>query len=692
MRINDVADYAVEGRVAVITVDSPPVNALSAPVRAGVADGVARAVADPAVAAIVLICTGRTFFAGADITEFGKPPISPSLRDLQDIVEASPKPVVAALHGTALGGGLELALVAHWRVADPAAKAGLPEVKLGLLPGAGGTQRLPRLVGVETALEMIAGGEPISARAALELGLIDEIVSEGPLRAGAVAFAERAVAGGRTLCRVRDLDDRLAEARDRPEVFDAFRKAHARRFRGFLAPEHAIRAVEAAVALPFDEGLRRERELFEALLADSQSAALRHVFFAERQAAKVTGAAVDGPTLPIAKVGVIGAGTMGGGIAMNFLNVGMPVTIVETRADALERGLGVIRRNYETTARKGKLSDEAVQARMGLLTGALDLAALGDCDLIIEAVFEQMDVKKDVFARLDAVAKPGAILATNTSYLSVDEIASATGRPEHVVGLHFFSPANVMRLLEIVRAPRTDPVVVATAQKLARTIGKVGVVVRDAFGFVGNRMLAARHREAEKLILEGAAPWDVDRVLYDFGFPMGPFAMRDLVGLDVGWSRETTASANVREILNELGRHGQKRGGGYYDYDADRRATPSPVAEQVILDFAARQGIARRVISDAEIRDRTLFAMVNEGAKILDEGVAARASDVDIVWITGYGWPPYRGGPLFWADLIGLDVVLARLRALAEVHGDDFRPAPLIERLVAEGRGFADAI
>lgn len=691
MQVNDVTSYEVEGRVAVVTVDSPPVNALSAAVRQGIAAAVGKAQADPAVGAVVLLCGGRTFFAGADITEFGKPPVEPSLRNLQLVVENATKPVVAAMHGTALGGGLELALVAHYRVAVPSARCGLPEVNLGLLPGAGGTQRLPRIVGVEKALEMITGGTPISAKAAQAIGLIDALVDEGRLREGAIAYANAVLDEGRPLVKVRDKNDRLDEARANPQVFADFRKANARKFRGFHAPENCIRAVEGAVNLSFDEGMVQERALFDELFADSQSAAQRHVFFAERQAAKIDDIGADVPVLPVAKVGVIGAGTMGGGIAMNFLNAGIPVTIVETKQEALDRGLGIIRRNYAATAAKGKMKPEDVEGRMALLTGTLALEDLADSDLIIEAVFENLDVKKQVFARLDAIAKPGAILATNTSYLDIDAIAAATGRPESVIGLHFFSPANVMKLLEIVRTRDTARPVVATAAKLAKTIGKIGVTVGNGFGFVGNRILAARNREADRLILEGASPADVDRVLYDFGFPMGHFQMRDLVGLDVGWNPATTASANVREILNEMGRHGQKSGGGYYDYDENRKHTPSPVALKVIEDFAARQGTPRRAVSDEEIRDRTLYAMVNEGARILDEGIAARASDIDIVWVTGYGWPKYRGGPMFWADLQGLPAVLARLKALEAAHGSDFAPSPLIERLAAENKSFKDA-
>ncbi len=690
MKVNDVVSYAMEGAIAVITVDSPPVNALSARVRQGVAAAIRQAMDEEAVRAAVLICEGRTFFAGADITEFGKPPVDPTLRDLQLILEDAPKPIIAAIHGTALGGGLELALVAHYRIAVPSAKCGLPEVNLGLLPGAGGTQRLPRIVGIEKALDLITSGTPVSAGAAREMGLVDALATEGKLRADAIAFAQRVLEEGRPLLKVRDRTEKLDDARGRPELFEEFRKTHARKFRGFHAPERIIRCIEATLTMDFDEGLTFERRLFNELQEDSQSAALRHIFFAERQAAKIDDIPADTPILPIRRVGVVGAGTMGGGIAMNFANAGIPVTLVEANEEALFRGLRIIRGNYETTASKGKMRAEDVDTRMGLMTGSISLDDLADCDLIIEAVFEQIDVKRDLFARIDAIARPDTILATNTSYLDIDEIAAATRRPQDVIGLHFFSPANVMKLLEVVRTRDSRPDFIATAMKLAKTIGKVGVLVGNGYGFVGNRILAARNAQADQLVLEGATPWAVDALLYDFGFAMGHFQMRDLVGLDVGWNRDTSNSATVREILNEMGRHGQKKGGGYYDYDERRKQTPSPVALQVIQSFAAKQGIQQREVDDAEIRDRILYAMVNEGARILEEGIAARASDIDIVWVTGYGWPKYRGGPMFWAELQGLPAVLDRLKGLQRDHGDAFAPAPLIERLVAENKGFKD--
>ena len=689
--INAVTDFSVEGDIGVVTLNSPPVNALSAAVREGLAGAFDAAIADAAVKAIVLICDGKTFIAGADITEFGKAMTGPSLQDVQNVIENSPKPVIAAIHGTALGGGLEVALVANYRVAVPSAKAGLPEVNIGLLPGAGGTQRLPRIVGVEKALEMVTSGQHVPAKAAHAMGLFDELVEEGKLREGAIAFAKAVVAENRPLKKVRDLNEKVEAARGKPEIFEAFRKANAKKFRGFMAPENNIKCIEAAVNLPFDEGLKAERKLFMELMTGSQSAAQRYVFFAERQAAKIPDVPDDTPTIPVKKVGVIGAGTMGGGIAMNFLNAGIPVTIIEAKQENLERGVGVIRKNYENTAKKGRLTQDDVEKRMALLTPSMEMEALADCDMIIEAVFELMEIKKEVFTKLDKIAKPGAILATNTSYLDVNEIAAVTSRPESVIGTHFFSPANVMRLLELVRGDKTSKAVIATCMKLSKTIGKVPVLVGVCYGFVGNRMLAQRQREAQKLILEGAMPWDVDRVLYDFGLPMGPFAMSDLAGLDIGWDPAKTSSSTVREVLCEMDRRGQKNGKGFYDYDENRNAKPSPVVEEVIRDFAEKRQIQRREITDQEILERCLYPMVNEGAKILEEGKAIRASDIDIVWINGYGWPVYSGGPMFWGELVGLDKVLAKMKQFHAELGDDFKPSALLERLVAEGKGFKDA-
>ena len=688
--INDVTTLEKEGGIAVVTLNSPPVNALSAPVREGIANGIKQAIDDPDVKAIVLICEGKTFIAGADITEFGKAPKGPSLFDAQAMIENAPKPVVAAIHGTALGGGLEVALTCHYRVAVPSAKCGLPEVNLGLLPGAGGTQRLPRIVGPEKALEMVTTGQHVGAKKCLEMGLVDELAEEGKLREGAVAFANKIVAEKRPLKKVRDLNDKVEAARGKPEIFANVRKANARKFRGFLAPEYNIQCIEAAVNLPFDEGVKVEQKLFRELVTGTQSAAQRHVFFAERQVWKLPDVPADTPIIPVNKVGIIGAGTMGGGIAMNFLNVGLPVTIVETKQDALDRGLGVIRKNYENSAKKGRFPMEEVEKRMGLLTGSLDMGSLADCDLVIEAVFENMDVKKDVFGKLDKIVKQGAILATNTSALNIDEIATAVKRPEAVIGLHFFSPANVMRLLEVVRADKTSKSVIATSMQIAKKIGKIAALVGVCPGFVGNRILAQRQREAQKLIMEGAMPWDVDRVLYDFGLPMGPFAMSDLAGLDIGWNKERSKGETLRDRLCEMDRRGQKTGAGYYDYDENRNAKPSPVVEKMILDYAAEKGINRRKISDDEILERCIYPMINEGAKILEEGKAIRSSDIDIVWINGYGFPVYRGGPMFYGDTVGADKVLAKMKEFQATMGDDFKPAALLEKIVAEGKKFSD--
>ena len=688
--INKVTDLSIEGDVAVLTLNSPPVNALSAPVRDGIYRGIKQALENDQAKAIVLICEGRTFIAGADITEFGKGFEGASLSDAQDMIENATKPVVAAIHGTALGGGLEVALTCHYRVAVPSAKCGLPEVNLGLLPGAGGTQRLPRIVGPEKALELVTSGAHVGAKASLEMGLFDELVEEGKLKEGAIAFANKIVAEGRPLKRVRDMNEKVEAARGKPEIFENFRKSIARKTRGFMAPEYNIRCIEAAVNEPFDEGIKTEQKLFQEIFKSSQAAAMQHVFFAERQVWKVPDVPSDTPILPVKKVGIIGAGTMGGGIAMNFANAGYPVTLVEMKQEALDRGLTTVRKNYENTAKKGRISEADVSTRMGLLTGTVEFDQLADCDLIIEAVFENMDVKKDVFTRLDKIAKQGAILATNTSALDINEIAAVTSRPEAVIGLHFFSPANVMRLLEVVRADKTSKEVIATSMQIAKKIGKIAALVGVCPGFVGNRMLFQRQREAQKLVLEGAMPWDVDRVLYDFGFPMGPFAMSDLAGLDIGWSKETSKGETIRDRLCEMDRRGQKTGAGYYDYDENRKATPSPVVEKLIQDYAAEKGVNQRTISDDEILERCLYPMINEGFKILEEGKAIRASDIDIVWINGYGWPAYRGGPMFYGQLIGLDKVLGRMKEFETQHGADFAPAALLEKTVAEGKKLSD--
>ena len=688
--INPVVDLAMDGDIAILSVNHPPVNALSQQVRAGLLDGIRRAIGDAAVRAIVLICDGKTFIAGADITEFGKPPVAPSLAEVEDALEGSPRPVIAAIHGTALGGGLEVALCCHYRVAVPSARCGLPEVNLGLLPGAGGTQRLPRIVGVEQALDMVTSGKHVDAKAAHAAGLIDELVAEGDLRGGAIGFARRVVAEGRPLRRVRDLDDKVAAARGKPEIFEAFRKANAKKFRGFLAPEYNIRTIEAAVDKPFDEGLAIERKLFIELMQGTQSAAQRYVFFAERQVWKIPDVPDDTPAIPIRKVGVIGAGTMGGGITMNFANIGMPVTIVVTKQDALDRGLGVVRKNYERSTKSGRLTMAGVEQRMQLLTGTLALEQLADCDLVIEAVFENMDIKREVFGKLDRIVKPGAILATNTSALDINQIATAVQRPDAVIGLHFFSPANVMRLVEVVRAQHTSKPVIATSMQLARKLGKIAALVGVCPGFVGNRILYARSQQASAMLMEGAMPWDIDQAIYDFGLPMGPFAMSDLAGLDIGWSAEKSKSSTIREVLCEQNRRGQKTGAGFYDYDEQRNPRPSPVTEKIVKDFAARSGQPQRTISQQEILERCLYAQINEGAKILEEKIAIRPSDIDIVWINGYGWPVYRGGPMFYADTVGLHEVVARLEDYGPRLGKDFAISPLLRQMAADGKRFQD--
>lgn len=644
--------------VLVVLVDNPPVNALSWHVRQGLQDGFEQGLADPAVKAIVLRCAGATFIAGADITEFGKPPQGPDFNAVLNMIEAADKPVVAAIHGTALGGGLETALVCHYRIAVPSAKLGVPEVKLGLLPGAGGTQRLPRVVGVEAAATMCSLGEPVPAPKAEAMGLVDRLAGETSLAEDAIAYARELVAVGPRPTRDRPVTGDIA-------VIEQLKAANARKWKGFDAPYANLACVEAATRLPFDEGQKFERTEFLKLMGGSQSAAQRYMFFAERQAAKIDGLPKDLPLRDVKKVGVIGAGTMGGGISMNFLGKGIPVTIVEMVQENLDRGVGVIRKNYEASAAKGRFTSEQVESMMGLLTPSLSLDDLGDCDLIIEAVYESMDVKKEVFGKLDQIAKPGAILASNTSYLNVDEIAASTSRPQDVVGMHFFSPANVMKLLEVVRGEKTAPEVLATAMAVGKKIGKVAVVAGVCHGFIGNRMLAMRQAPATQLLLEGAPPAQIDKVHTDFGMPMGPFQMSDLAGLDIGWHRDPSRVETIRDALCAAGRFGQKNSKGFYDYDAKRVGTPSEEALAIIEEFRATSNLPKREISDQEIIERTLYPMVNEGYKILEEGKAQRASDIDVVWIYGYGWPIYRGGPMFWGDLEGAGKIVEAL----ERHG-----------------------
>ncbi|WP_397592421.1 3-hydroxyacyl-CoA dehydrogenase NAD-binding domain-containing protein [Sphingorhabdus sp.] len=640
--------------VLVVLVDNPPVNALSWHVRQGLNDSFEQGLSDDNVKAIVLRCAGSTFIAGADITEFGKPPQGPDFNAVLNMIEAAGKPVVAAIHGTALGGGLETALVCHYRIAVPSARLGVPEVKLGLLPGAGGTQRLPRVVGIEAAATMCALGEPLSATKAASIGLVDRLAGEDSLADDAIAYARELIAIGPRPTRERPMGGDVG-------IIEQLKATNAKKWKGFDAPYANLACVEAATRLPFEEGMKFERSEFVKLMGGSQSAAQRHMFFAERQAAKIDGLAKDIALRDIKKVGVIGAGTMGGGISMNFLSKGIPVTIVEMVQENLDRGVGVIRKNYENSAAKGRFSLEHVEEMMALLTPSLTLDDLADCDLVIEAVYESMDVKKEVFGKLDAICKSSAILASNTSYLDIDEIAASTSRPQDVVGMHFFSPANVMKLLEVVRGDKTGPDVLATAMAIGKKIGKVAVVAGVCHGFIGNRMLSTRQQPAMQLLLEGATPAQIDKVHTDFGMPMGPFQMSDLAGLDIGWHRDPSKVETIRDALCAAGRFGQKNSKGFYDYDAKRVGTPSAEALAIIEEFRATSNLPNREISDQEIVERTLYPMVNEGYKILEEGKAQRASDIDVVWIYGYGWPVYRGGPMFWGDLEGAGKIVEAL-------------------------------
>lgn len=700
--MNAVVTTQRDGTVAIVTVDNPPVNALGQAVRAGIVEAITEAGKDSTVKAILLICAGRTFFAGADITEFGKPPLSPALPDMIDVLDQCPKLLVAAIHGTALGGGLETALGCHYRCALPSAKLGLPEVKLGILPGAGGTQRLPRLAGVARALEMMISGDPVSADVALERGIVDHIV-EGDLRDGALVYVRSLLASRAGSRRVRDLP--VDTAGLPTDFFDQQEAGLARAARGYFSPFKILQCVKNAVEMDFDAGMEAERELFIQCLASPQSAALRHVFFAERQVGRIPGLDKDATQLSIGSVGIVGAGTMGGGIAMNFVNAGIPVTLIEREQEALDRGLKIIRGNYERTMKKGRLTPEQLQTRMGLISGSTDYAQLAQADLVIEAVFENMALKKQVFAELDKVCKAGAILATNTSTLDVDEIAAVTSRAQNVLGMHFFSPANVMRLLEIVRGEKTSADVLNTVVKLARTIRKTGVVSGVCFGFIGNRMLEGYAREVGLMLLEGAAPERIDAIVQDFGFPMGPNAMIDMAGVDVRAKviGEATqlgilpGDARYEAVTLKLaaeGRHGQKTGAGIFRYEAgNRKPIPDPAVSELIAAEAKRLGVARREHSDQEILDRCLLPLVNEGARILEEGIAFRPGDIDIVWLYGYGFPPFHGGPMHYADATGLPKILERMKEFAQRDGDEFgywSPSALLQKLADEGSNFAN--
>jgi 3-hydroxyacyl-CoA dehydrogenase len=684
--MTETVTLARDGEIAIVTIDNPPVNALGFRVREPLHKALKALAGDASVTAVVLACVGRTFVAGADITEFGKPLQRPELRDIIATLEAIAKPTVAAIHGTALGGGLELALGCHFRIADKGAKLGLPEVKLGLLPGGGGTVRLPRLVGPAKALKMIVSGVPVSASEALASGLVD-VIAEADLVANAVALAHDKAAGGVAPIPVRDRTAQIIGT-DLAE-FDAEATNLATKARGLEAPLACAQSVRNAIILSFDEALAAERELFVKLVSGDQSRAQRHLFFAEREAAKVPGLGKDVAPREVRRVGVIGAGTMGGGIAMAFANGGIPVTLLEVNREALDRGMAMIEKNYAISMSRGSLTGDAKAARTALFSPTTDYADLAACDLVIEAVFEDMAVKKEVFSKLDAIATPTAVLATNTSYLDVNEIAASTSRPQDVLGLHFFSPANVMKLLEIVRGENTAPDVLATALAVAKRIGKVPVVVGVCHGFVGNRMLTARAADAENILLEGASPDEIDKVLTYFGWPMGLFQMYDLAGLDIGWCNRKARgqTAVIADKLCEQGRLGQKTGKGFYRYENDSRTpVPDPEVAQLIEERAREMGVSRRAISAGEIIERTLYPMVNEGTKILEERISARASDIDIVWTNGYGFPVGKGGPMFWADLEGLSKIVEQLEYWHGRSGKDvFRPSELLKRLAVKG-------
>jgi len=696
--MSSVVSYELIDTIGVITVNNPPVNALSHALRQGLLDAITAAQKD-ASEALVLLCAGRTFIAGADITEFGKPPLAPFLPDVLGALENSRKLIVAAIHGTALGGGFETALACHYRCAVPSAKVGLPEVKLGLLPGAGGTQRVPRLAGVKAALEIITSGNPLSAAEAADLNLIDEVLPDENLRAGAIAYARDLVDSGALLKRVRDIT--LNASTLEPGFFDNYRRKLAERARGQIAPDRIVSAVEAAVTLPMDHGLIRERDLFLELLNSSESRAMRHIFFAEREAAKIKDLPADTPARDIRRVAIIGGGTMGGGIAMCFANVGVPVTLLEIGQEALERGLGIIRKNYAITVQKGKMSEAEMQQRLQLITGSTAYEDLADMDLVIEAVFENPDVKKEVFRKLDAVCKPGAILASNTSYQDIDDIAAVTSRPQDVLGMHFFSPANVMKLLEVVRGEKTANDVLATAMQVGRKIGKVCALSRVCYGFIGNRMLTGYGRQAHMLLLDGASPAQVDAAAEAFGMAMGPLAMSDLAGLDIGYkARQAREAAGevidpathcVSSALVELGRLGQKSGAGYYKYDPQTRARQSdPEVDALIRAHADKLGIVRREISQQEIVARLFYPLINEGALILEEGIAQRPGDIDIVYVYGYAFPSAKGGPMFYADEVGLKTVYDTILRFSKELGDAYwKPAPLLERLARSGSTFS---
>ncbi|WP_342723843.1 3-hydroxyacyl-CoA dehydrogenase NAD-binding domain-containing protein [Bradyrhizobium sp. B097] len=677
--------------IAIIAVNNPPVNALSAAVKDGIMESVNVAIAAPEVRGIVLTCAGRSFIAGADINELGRPSRPPTWEELLATMENSPKPIIAAIHGNALGGGLELALACHFRVATEDAKLGLPEVKLGLLPGGGGTQRLPRAVGPELALKMIATGDPILAAEALSRGLIEQIVDNPEV--GGKAFARKVLAERRLLRKLRDDDSKLSAARSDRSTFTDMLSSIAKRARGLEAPFAAANVVECAIDLPFEEGSKKERETFNRLVASEQSKAQRYAFFAEREARKIPDLPVDTKARSVDRVAVIGSGTMGVGIAMSFANTGIPVTLIDTNERHLKRGIGLMQKNWVGSAARGSIPADAPAKRMALINGVIGIDSVKNVDLVIEAVFETMALKKEVFRQLDKYARPGAIIASNTSYLRIGEIADETRRPQDVLGMHFFWPANVMKLCEIVRGPQTAPDTLVTAVSISRQIAKVPVVVGLCHGFVGNRMWDQSDKQRQELLLEGALPQQIDAVMTRFGMPMGPFVMSDMAGMDVGWfaRKEQGIKSEIADALCEAGRYGRKTGKGWYKYEGGSRTPiPDPDVERLIEETWARLGRKPRAIGCQEILERLNYPMVNEAARILEEGVASRPSDIDLVWLYGYGWPIYRGGPLYWADQIGLKHVAERLACYANETGDaSLEPAPLLKRLVAKGESFA---
>lgn len=700
--MNELVSLTRDGEIAIITVNNPPVNALSPGVPEGIGAAIAEAAQDHTVRGVVLIGGGRTFIAGADIKEFGKVTSGEkgggSLLPLLLAIEDCPKPTVAAIHGTAFGGGLEVAMAFHYRVAAPTAKVGQPEVKLGIIPGAAGTQRLPRLAGVAKAVEMCAFGEPVGASEAKRAGIIDHIV-EGDLLTGAVAFVRELLGKGEGVRKTREQTDKLGDNETNAAIFETARAQARKARRGMIAPLAAIDAVEASTRLPFDEGCQREAELFKKCLFSEQSKAMIHVFFGEREVSKIPGLPKDIKTLEIRKAAVVGAGTMGGGIAMNYANAGIPVLLKEATQEFLDRGLATIRKNYANSVKKGRFSQDVMDSRMALITPTLTYDGFEEADIVTEAVFEGMELKKQVFGELDQVCKQGSVLASNTSTLNIDEIASATSRPEWVIGHHYFSPANVMRLLEMVRGKATSDVVIATSMALSKRLKKVGVLVGNFRGFVGNRMLAPYGREAQFLVEEGALPQEVDGAIYEFGFAMGPLAMGDLAGLDVGWrirkefkhlEKPGVRQPAIADRLCELGRFGQKTGAGWYRYDENRNRMPDPEVEKLIEEVSKEAGITRRKITPEEIIERTQYALINEGAKILEEGIAMRAVDIDIIYLNGYGYPAWRGGPMWYANTVGLKKVYDRICEFHELHGELWEAAPLLKTLAEQGKTFAD--